>query len=300
MPHAPFFIIDHSADLPASRASWAAPMAPPVGVLMCPPDQFDVIDVKNPHMADQIGRVDRDRARRQWNALAKAFEAAGLRVEVVVAAADCEDMVFCANPVFTGVTKDGRPCCVPAQMKHASRRRETPLLQRWFADAGYEIRPIDVPLFEGGGDAVWHPGRRLIWGGYGHRTDAVAYAALSAALDAPVLRLRLLSDRFYHLDTCLCALDEETALINRASFDAAGLELIRSVFARVIECPEDEANDALACNAVAAPSGAVVLPAGAPRAAALLRAAGYRVMEVDTSEFQKSGGSCYCMKMWLW
>ncbi|MCA9242451.1 MAG: hypothetical protein KDA32_00740 [Phycisphaerales bacterium] len=293
-------IIDLPNQWRVAAIDQVAPMRLPTGALMCTPDHFDIIDVKNPHMAGNLGAIDRSRARRQWESLGSAFGHACLRVDVIPSILGCEDMVFCANPVFTGLDVDGHRVCVPARMRHDSRQRETPALVAWFQNAGYSVHTVATSLFEGGGDAVWHPGRRLIWGGYGHRTDPAVYEELGPIFQAPVIRLKLMSEHFYHLDTCLCAVDENTALINPASFDESGLGLIRSVFKRVIECPADEAIGALACNAVATASGAVILPAGAPRTAGLLTKAGYSVIEVDTSEFQKSGGSCYCMKMWLW
>ncbi len=60
-------------------------MLSPSGVLMCPPDHFDVVDEKNPHMAGQAGHVDRVLARAQWGKLRALFDGLGLRVELVEA-----------------------------------------------------------------------------------------------------------------------------------------------------------------------------------------------------------------------
>jgi len=124
---------------------------------MCSPEYFTVRDVKNPFMAGSV--VDRDLAVRQWEALRSAFTDAGLRVEVLDAVEDLEDMVFTANPVFVGATQ-GRPFVVPSSMRHASRRREVPHYVAWFERHGYEI--VDAGLegeyLEGHGDLLWHPG----------------------------------------------------------------------------------------------------------------------------------------------
>ena len=45
------------------------PMAEPSGVLMCPPDHFQVLAVKNPYMARHVGDVNRDKAKKQWEDL---------------------------------------------------------------------------------------------------------------------------------------------------------------------------------------------------------------------------------------
>jgi hypothetical protein len=41
----------------------------PTAMLLCPPKYFDVIDVKNPFMRDQIGKVNQPEAERQWQDL---------------------------------------------------------------------------------------------------------------------------------------------------------------------------------------------------------------------------------------
>lgn len=300
------YVLDDPSELPPGLLGTCRPMPLPVRLLMCPPDYFDVVDVKNPHMEGNLGRVDRAAARRQWEAVRRMFEDCGAHVDLIPPTPGCEDMVFCANQTFVGLDGSGGRLCLLSRMRHESRRREVPAFAAWFAAAGYRVEELSagdslgVPAgFEGGGDAIWHPGRGLVWGGYGHRTEAAAYDRVAAAFDVPVIRLRLLSTRFYHLDTCLCAIDESTVLINPASFEPRGLEMIRRVFRRVIECPADEADDGLACNATAIGGRHVVLQGGNRRTAEALRAAGYQVHEVDTGEYLKSGGSVYCMKMYV-
>lgn len=272
----------------------------PSRLLMCPPEHFDVIDVKNPHMKGQVGRVDRGLAQRQWDELKRAIQACGVGIETIAPVAGCEDMVFCANQTFVGLDAAGSRICLLSQMRHPSRQREVPAFADWFAQHGYRVVAAPaVAMFEGSGDAIWHPGRGLIWGGYGHRSAAEAYGTVAATFDAPVIRLKLLSERFYHLDTCFCAIDERTVLIDPSSFEPRGLQLIRGVFERVIECPPAEAGSGMACNAAALLGKRVVIQRGNPLTTARLRELGYEVHEVETGEFLKSGGSVFCMKMLL-
>ncbi len=272
----------------------------PTRLLMCPPAHFDVIDVKNPHMQGNVGQVDRAAAAKQWSDLKSAFERAGATVDLIDPVPNCEDMVFCANQTLVGLDAAGRKLCLLSRMKHPSRQREVPAFAKWFAAAGYRVADLaSTAGFEGSGDALWHPGRALIWGGHGHRTDPTAYEAVSAAFDIPVIRLKLLSDRFYHLDTCLCALDERTALINPLSFESRGLALIRAIFPQVIECPPREADQGMACNATAIGGKHVVIQKGNAQTVAALRAYNFTVHEVETTEYLKSGGSVFCMKMYV-
>ena len=274
------------------------PISYPQGVVMCAPTAFDVIDVKNPFMAGQQ-RVDRERAHAQWNALRDAFVSSGLHVHEVEALQHAEDMVFTANPLFTGVSATGERVAVASRMKFQSRRAEVEPQAALLERLGYRIdRSVpDTIAFEGGGDAVWHPLRNTIYLGHGWRSDASAATVLANAFGAEIVPLRLVDERFYHLDTALCAIDEQTALVVRDAFDPAGLAEIRHRFSRIIDVPEDE-KLAMAANAASNWRGDVVIERTATETIDILSRMGYRVTAVDTSEFRKSGGSVYCMKQY--
>lgn len=266
------------------------------GVLLCPPDSFDVVDVKNAFMHGQEGKVDRARAREQWDALAGTFRAIGLEVEMLPPVPGCEDMVFTANPALTGVNARGKKVAVLSRMRHPSRQREVLAHGEWFAAHGYDV--IESPvLFEGGGDGVWHPGRKILWGGFGQRSVPEAYPFLAQVFGVETLAIELKTD-FYHLDTCFCPLDAKTVLLYTKAFTRAGLALVRRHFKRVIEADEVDARDRFACNA-AASGKHVVIQRGGAALEERLRKEGFDVHPVETGEFLKSGGSVYCMKQWL-
>lgn len=286
------------ADLPAAWTIEDVPRTPlPSTVLMSAPEYFDVRDVKNEFMRGNIGTVEHERAREQWEALVRTFEKCDVHVEVLQPRRECEDMVFTANPSFNGRRPDGRAICVPSRMRFASRQPEVTSHREWFAARGYDIEdlPDDVLRFEGGGDALWHPGRALIWAGIGARSEGRAHEVLAKLFDVPVMTLELTDPRLYHLDTCFCALNEATVLIYPRAFSDEGLALIRKVFADVIEVNEEEATRYFACNA-AAFHGNVVMQTGAVRTKRELEKRAFSVIEVETGEFLKSGGSVFCMK----
>lgn len=271
----------------------------PRAALMCSPEWFDVVDVKNPFMEGQQGCVDRRLAKQQWAAVRQAFESIGVEVRTDAPLPGCEDMVFCANPVFTGLDSGGRRICILSHMRYPSRHREVFAHARWFRENGYRVLTVeDSGFFEGGGDALWHPGRRLIWGGYGFRTNRGVYDRISEILDAPVLVLELKMDRFYHLDTCFCPLDEQTALVYPPALSGEAVELLEQMFPRVIEVDPEEAAS-MACNAAPFFGKYVVIQQGLEKVNHQLREMGFQILEVDTSEFMKSGGSVFCMKMHL-
>ncbi len=293
-------VYDRADQLPQNFLASCRKMPLPTTMLMCRPENFDVVDVKNPHMEGNIGNVDKGKAVSQWDAVREAFLQSEAQVELIEPVPDCEDMVFCANQTFVGLDADGKKLCVLSQMKHASRQREVAAFGKWFGERGYRVENLPGQIgFEGSGDAIWHPGRALVWGGSGFRTESEVYPHISSFFGVPVIRLPLKSDRFYHLDTCFCAIDEETVLINPRSLTEEGVAMIRAVFKNVIECDEQEANEGMACNATAIGAKHVSIQKGNDKTVAALQKLGYKVIEVDTSEYLKSGGSVFCMKMYV-
>jgi N-dimethylarginine dimethylaminohydrolase len=282
----------------------ALPVVPlPRQVLLASPEHFDVTYVINPHMEGKIGTVDRDEAQRQWEALRDAYGRLNLEVHTLKGERDLPDMVFCANQTLPYHTQGGERGVVLSRMHAAQRRAEVEYFRRFFREQGYETvsLPDDVAGdFEGMGDAIWHPGRYLLWGGYGYRTDVAVYEDISRRLDLDVIALSLVDADFYHLDTCFCPFDERTVLIYPPAFDADGLALIHHVFERVLEAPEDDARQRFACNAHCPDGKHVLLQRGSTETVRQIREAGFEPVELDTSEFLKSGGSVFCMKMMFW
>jgi len=242
-------------------------------------------------MTNQVGKVDRMLAGDQWESLCQALVGLGRSVHIVQAMESREDMVFCANPVFAGTGAGGQKICLLSNMKHPSRQKEVPALEKWFASREYRIKKLRNPnwLFEGHGDALWHPGHRLIWGGFGFRSVPEVYEEVSKIFSASVALLELRREHFFCLDTCLCPLTESEVLYFPGAFSDAGKDLIEAVFPTRIEVPEEEAVNGLVCSAL--PLGRqVLLQAGNEKTNQALRQADFKPIEIDLSEFIKSGG----------
>lgn len=272
-------------------------MPNPGSVLMCAPDYFDVLDVKNPFMVGKQGTVDKARARAQWESIRDAYAKFGKTIKTIPAQGGLEDMVFCSSQTLVGLTSRMERVCVLSHMRHPSRRREVPYFEKWFQAEGYRVvRLKDASLtFEGAGDCRWHPGKRLLWGGHGFRTDPEVYEEISEIFETPVMRLKLTNERFFRLETCFCPLTQEAILIYPPAFDAASLELILKLFPIVLASDEAEAVRFMSCNAAVIDSKVAIMQQGAVVCSRHMRAVGLDVTEVDTSEYIKSGGSVSCM-----
>ncbi|AXJ00059.1 N-Dimethylarginine dimethylaminohydrolase [Cyclonatronum proteinivorum] len=295
-------IISHSATL-RFRLKDLDTLPEPGRVLMVRPTHFSIDYVINPHMEGQVGKVNKEKAMQQWEQVRDAFAATGKEVVELEGGKNLPDMVFCANQSLPYCNPEGGHEVIMSIMNSPYRQPEVPLIADWYDQQNYERHHLDgeiIPIFEGMGDAIWHPGRRLLWGGHGFRTSKDAYTFISETLNVPVITLALHKSHFYHLDTCFCALNEDSVLIYPKAFEPEGLRLIRSLFKNVIEAPEEEAMDKFACNATCPDGKHVIIQKGAKQTSKALKEAGFEVVEVDTSEFIKSGGSVFCMKLMLW
>jgi len=280
----------------------AAPERPrETRVLLADPSFYAIEYVINPHMAGHVGSVDNEKARAQWENLRAAYRRLGFDVQVLEGARGLPDLVFVANQSFPAQFADGRWGAVLARMNHPERQPEVAVVADWYRRAGGATVPLDAgeSPFEGMGDALWIPGHRVIVGGFGFRTDVSVYERLSELADAPVLAVRLEDERFYHLDTCLSLLDSETALFVPEAFEPQGVALLERAFPRLRALPVDESAELLACNGHCPDERHFLVQAGCERTAATVRELGFEVIELDTTEFLKSGGSVFCMKLML-
>ena len=257
--------------------------------LMCPPEHFAVEYAINPWM-NPGQPVDVALAMRQWQALSDAYSSLGHTVNTITPEPGLPDMVFAAN----GATVIGGKV-LGSRFKHKERAPEAAAYLNWFRARGYgEIRESAV-VNEGEGDIVF--AGRVVLLGHGFRTEAVVDRELRELFGLPVLRLRLVDPRFYHLDTALVVLDEETAAYYPAAFDDASRAAIAAHFQELIEVKDEDA-EVLGLNAISDGQN-VVLPEQAVGFHAQLAAAGFSPVGVDLSELLKAGGGPKCCTLEL-
>lgn len=278
-------------------------MPAPSKIMMVEPTHFDVEYVINPYMKNQVGEVDKIQALNEWEHLRDGYKELGFKVDMLDGRPGYPDMVFCANQSLPYIGADGEKHVLMSIMKADQRKGEVPFIEEYYRNEGYTIHHIkyeNVDSFEGMGDALWHFKRGLIWGAYGFRSSLGVYDQISELFNVPVIALELQREEFYHLDTCMCVLNEDTVLVYSDAFTAEGMELIHAVFDTVIEATAYEAEKLFAVNAVSPDGKNVLIQQGCTDVNQKLRDAGFYVHEYSTYEFLKSGGSVFCMKMMLW
>lgn len=268
---------------------------------MCAPDYFDVVDVKNYFMQDAVGSVDRTKANAQWRQAKETIKKYGVGVEMISGEPGIEDMVFAANAGLTWEESTGEKVFLASRMLHPSRQRETPYYCKWFRAHGYRVETLSEKsniVFEGNGDAIWYPERRLLFGGYGHRSTRAAYEEMAKRFDIPVILLKLASKEFYHLDTCFSILERDLVLYCPEAFPDAGNAIIEQIFPRRITISTAQGVKYFTGNAFAMrEQKTLIVQRGDTKTKKALTKYGWKTDEINLDEFVKSGGNVSCAKL---
>ena len=257
--------------------------------LMCPPTYFAVEYAINPWM-NPDEPVNSALAMHQWWQLRESFIRLGHVVHTIDPRPGLPDMVFAAN----GATVIGGTV-LGARFRHPQRAAEGPAYLAWFDRCGYGTAVSPRNVNEGEGDIVY-AGRAII-AGHGFRTDQAVKGELEGLFGLPVLSVRLVDPRFYHLDTALCVLDADTAAYYPAAFDDDGRAALAGHFAELIEAKDEDA-EVLGLNAIS-DGRHVILPEQATGLATQIADRGFEPVGVDMSEFLNAGGGPKCCTLEL-
>jgi N-dimethylarginine dimethylaminohydrolase len=263
-------------------------------ILMCPPDFFTVDYVINPWMAGHEDSLSIERAKLQWEALRDRISEFA-DVVTIEPQPELPDMVFTAN---AGVVYGDK--AIASHFMPHERRPEEQYFKKWFAENGFDLLGLDDNIgFEGAGDCLLDRRGPWLWTGYGFRTEIEAHAEIRNFFDIEVVSIRLTDARFYHIDTCFCPLTDGFLMYHPPAFDYESRIAIESRIPphkRIIVDTFDAGN--FACNAVNIGDRVILNQASDPLKARLMLA-GFRVYEVELSEFLKAGGSSKCLTLKL-
>ncbi len=258
--------------------------ARPRRYLMTPPSHFTVSYAINPWMNPQLG-TDTALALAQWENLRQTYLRLGHQVDVVESVPGLPDMVYAANGAL--ITPGH---AIGARFAFPQRAGEAEAYAGWLERNG--LGPVHRPreINEGEGDFLVVGGRILA--GTGFRTSPAAHAEVAAVTGMSVVSLELVDPRFYHLDTALAVLDDETVAYFPGAFSVTSQATLATLFPDAIIATETDAA-VLGLNAVS--DGLhVVLTSAATELAARIADRGFVPVPVDLSELLKGGGSVKC------
>lgn len=259
-------------------------------LLMCPPDHYGIEYEINPWMS-RARPSNPGIAMEQWQALRQQLVNAGASVELMEPLPGMPDLVFTANAALIH-----HQTAVISRFRHPQRQLEEPHNTAWFSEHGFQVATLPADAnFEGAGDALFCG--ETLFAGYRIRSDARVHQEVALRLGCRVIPLELVDDYYYHLDTCFCPLNRETALYFPDAFDAYGRRALLEHVPRLIAVDEGEARR-FGCNAVVV-GKTVISNTGCPRMHQQLADHGFDTLATPLDEFVKAGGSAKCLTLRL-
>ena len=214
------------------------------------------------------------------------------------------DIVFMANAGLS-LPRLSKPLLLLPNMKYKQRQAELPYLKKIYHDM--KLETIDYPgkePFEGQAELKWFDGGRKAICGYGHRSTKQTFVELDRFFEKiygvnkpTLLMVCLISPYYYHLDVAMLEYDDSKCIIHKHSVSPESLRKIEAFLGKENVTAIDT-KDSFCLNAVTDGSHLITHKLSDPLLKDQFEALTNRtVKEIDTSEFEKSGGSVRCMTL---
>jgi N-dimethylarginine dimethylaminohydrolase len=263
----------------------------PKKILMSPADYFGIEYEINAWMHEE-NQVDRALSIEQWQKVYDIYtKQLGWEVQIAPGVEHLPDMVFATDCCMM---IDGK--ILLSNFRFPERQPETAEFKKWFEANGYGGAMKQAQhRFEGGGDNLLC-GKKIL-AGYGFRSDPEAADELRGYFGLEVVPLHIVDPFFYHLDTSVAVLSDDTVAFYPGAIDEESQARLRAAVPNVIEATLEEAQG-FGLNAVS--DGKTIITSNESQS--LLdkyKAAGFEVIGTPILEFRKSGGGVKCMTLEL-
>jgi N-dimethylarginine dimethylaminohydrolase len=261
--------------------------APLLEVLLHRPGE-ELASVTDPDRMQMVAPLEVNRARRQHDALARAFEDAGVAVRYVEPDETAlPNLMFVADLML--MTPEGAIVGRPASTVRAGEERFIAL----------RLAQLGIPILRSvrGGDAAWLDPKTVILA-TGLRTNVEGATQVSSLLNemgVGVVRVGL-PYGVMHLMGQLRFVDRDLAVAWPGRVPYAAVEALRERGFRVLFLPdEEEATYGMALNFVSLGPRQVLMPAGNDVTRSFYEEAGIDCVTVEVDELIKAAGGIGCL-----
>jgi dimethylargininase len=229
-----------------------------------------------------LGRPDYQNALVQHLDYIEALKECGLQVKVLPPDENFPDSTFVEDTALMT-----RHCAILANPGAPSRTNETRSMLAVIREFYKSIELIEAPGTVEGGDIMMVADHFYI--GLSERTNQAGAEQLIAILEKHDMQGSMVDmTEVLHLKTGLGYLEDDNLL-------ACGEFLSKPEFQQY-NLLQVDSEESYAANSVWV-NGTVLVPEGFPKTSKLIASAGYKVREVDVSEFQKLDGGLSCLSL---
>lgn len=271
--------------------------------ILIEPSTFEILPLQN-HQNPYIDvgfHADKKKVNAHYAQFVSAFFCPIYKVSLPRNVGHLPDIVFCAS-VGLALPRLSGPLVLLPNMKYAQRKAELPHIRKICKELS--IPTVDYPgkePFEGQAELKWFDGGRKAVLGYGYRSTKQTVQELKGLFakiygkDAPqLLGLHIHSPKYYHLDIAMLEYSNK-CIVHKDAFSQQGFKQLREFLG-----PDNvtivNTSDSFGLNAIVENSTLITHKLTDPSLLRFLeRTTGLSVVQVDTSEFEKSGGSVRCM-----
>lgn len=213
------------------------------------------------------------------------------------------DLVFMANSGFS-LPRLPEAVIILPNMKYATRRAELPYIKEIMKKL--RIQTYEFPhenIFEGGAEVRWFHNEKTLVHGYGQRSTKESVDALKKLVTKiynsynvtppQFVSIHLPSPEAYHIDLALIAYSETGCIVRKGAIDTPSIQRLRKV---VEDITILDTTDPFATNVIVLKDTIITHKLRSEEIKKKLEEiTKKKIVQVDLSEFEKSGGAAACL-----
>lgn len=229
-----------------------------------------------------LGTPILDKALKQHKTYIEALKTCGVEVTVLPSSKEFPDSTFVEDtavltPEFAVISNPG------ASTRNGEIHEMAPVIKSFYENIYY----IQSPGTLDGGDILQIEDHFYI--GLSARTNLEGAQQLKAILESENYHATILKlDKFFHLKTGIAYLGNQTIVVAGEFIDHPDFYSYK----KIIVPPEEE----YSANCIRV-NDYVIIPAGFPKTIQAVKEAGFQIIELEMSEFQKLDGGLSCLSL---